>query len=613
MRTIEPAAPPVRRWSALLALLLIPLSAALIAYPREMQAADQAPLPQDILTAPWLFAALYSGWAAVLAVCAVGQGRAAPRWFGLTLAVDFSLVSRGIWDAYFPARGPDAIANMSTVAVLPELGSLSHSTEVFYRDFPGLHFLTSSLAQLSGLGLFDAVTLILFAIAAVAAALHYLVARAILKDSRTATLAALLALQGSLFFANFAFFPSFLGLVFIAAFLYLLVSDGIDPLRRVFLAILLLGAATVSHFISAVMLLAFLAGVSALGWLQRREQRRVVPAWGSLLLYAVAPLAWLSYWGTDSFANLAQMATTVVDYLEPDQFLGYGQLVAKANLAGETLPLWMRADRLFWLAVIYAAGSLAVVGWLIARRPARDVELKAVAAFLGLAGFTAIVVLPLGGEQLQRFFMYAPLVTVPFLLRYVQLASAGWQRSLLAVSAAAFVLLAAPTFLTHSTNVTYWVFTPEEFATAEFVAARSAPLEVDGLTIFAGASRAPFWLHFPNADYAGYPPSSDIEDVRGFWTAVSDTLSDFESPDGGAPARLFVASTADQRYYGRLLGLRPDAPEWRAAGVRLARADRIYDAGEEAVYIRLPARDQGRTAEPALRLGDGVSDASARQ
>src|SRR3990172_3744080 len=460
----------------LLALLLIPLSAALIAYPREMQAADYAPLAQDILATPWLFAALFSGWAAVLAVCAVGQGRDAPRWFGLALAVDFSLVSRGIWDAYFPARGPDAIANMSTVALLPELGSLSHSTEVFYRDFPGLHFLTSSLVQLSGLGLFDAVTLVLLAVSAVVAALHYLVAQAILKNSRLATLAALLALQGSLFFANFAFFPSFLGLVFIAAFLYLVVSDGIAPLPRTLLAALLLGGATLTHFVSAVMLLSFLVGIAAFALLRRRPAEMAFSGWSSLLLYAVAPLAWLSYWGTDSFANLAQMATTVVDYLGPDQFLGYGQLVARANLAGETLPPWVRADRLLWLAVIYAAGSLAVVGWLIARRPARDVELKAVAAFLGLAGFTAIVVLPLGGEQLQRFFMYAPLVTVPFLLRYVQLASAGWQRSLLAVSAAAFVLLAAPTFLTHSTNVTYWVFTPEEFATAEFVAARAAPL-----------------------------------------------------------------------------------------------------------------------------------------
>src|SRR3990172_8767710 len=219
----------------LLALLLIPLSAALIAYPREMQAADYAPLAQDILATPWLFAVLYSGWAAVLAVCAVGEGREAPRWFGLALAVDFSLVSRGIWDAYFPARGPDAIANMSTVALLPELGSLSHSTEVFYRDFPGLHFLASALVQVSGLGLFDAVTLILFAISAVIAAVHYQIALTLLGDVRLATLGALLAMQGSSFFMNFAFFPSFLGLMFIVAFLYLLLARDIDPLRQALL------------------------------------------------------------------------------------------------------------------------------------------------------------------------------------------------------------------------------------------------------------------------------------------------------------------------------------------------------------------------------------------
>lgn len=453
-------------------LWLVAATAVLLLYPKS-PSLNYAPVGPTInVFDNWpLFAALYYLWIASLAVLVFSLGAHRRNyWEGWALAAIFVLVFRGIWDIPFPERWSDGLLNATTAKFIGAYGELPLGRNLVYLDFPGLHLLTTSLWQMTGLELLDSVALVMVVLDLLAASLFYLVSLRLLGDVRLATFAALLMMQGNMVFAKFFFYPGYLGLLFVALLSLLLLRGGeaiIEGGQRRFIAILLLGAATITHFISSLMFLFLIIGI----YLARQLARGTRPAllWSTPLLFVALPLTWEVYWALHTFGNLARFFPDLADNFSLDQFLTYAFGVGGANL-GPQVPLWASLTRLLWMALLLGIGSIVGLAGLLGQNKLPSEQAKATGALLGVALLSVIATLvSSGGFEYYRFLMYAPLFTAPLLLAFISGQKALVRGGSFLALGLLFVGMSVPTFFAHAGTVAAEIFYPPEYASGRFL------------------------------------------------------------------------------------------------------------------------------------------------
>jgi len=569
----------------LLWLVLVAMTVALLAYPRQM-ALEYSPIQSlDAVEPLPLFGALYYTWMATLVSLLLLQERGrAGQWHGLALVGVFVLVYRGFWDIPFAAdKGADSVLNAATADYIRSVGEIPFGhPNITYTDFPGLHVLTATLAAVTGLPTSDVITVMVLLMDLLLAAILYLIGLRLLDDSRWAGIAALLAMQGGIVFARLPFYPGTLGLLFVSMFLLLALSQREEMFAgpsHVLAALVLLGATTITHFVTSTLLPFLLLGM----WLVTHARRGGKGSFRSstILLYAVVPAVWLIYATVQTFDRLASVSAEFSDNLLRDGFLRDVLLVGGSNFGAE-VPIWATMLKLFWLVLLFGAGTVAALSRLGRLGSLPSVEAKALGALLGilLLSATATLVSP-GGNQFLRYPMYAPLVLASFLLLGLGRSTPALRKAGVGALVVSLVVLAVPTFLAHHPTVRMDVFYPYERAPAQMLSRYSDGTGVD-LTAPA-LGHAPYVGYLPNARYAGTPESHDLKDEDGVWAYLDGQLGNFVSGTRDRVA-IYVLSARPPVYFRHNFGIALNDPRWDAIRSRLEGQAAVYDNGFVTLY-----------------------------
>jgi hypothetical protein len=575
--------------------LLILLTVALISWHKSLQL-EYAPVQSlRVLNRLLVFGILYNVWIAALVLFVFLEWRSrTASYMGLILIGSFALVYRGMWDLLMPDWWVDGLSNIITAEAISTLGRVPRSVPNFpYWEFPGLHVLASSLSQVTSLEMFKAVAFLQLTFDVFLGWLYYLVFHRLLSDSRSACLSAILAMMGNVVYAALFFYPGFLGLIFIGLFfLFLLDQQKNDKLRQGMLVVpLLLGAVTITHFVSSMVFLSFLLGLGTVSLLEAKfvREARMPQLEFSTSLFIGIPVAWLVFWGTQSFHNLVILGSEIQRNLRLDQFLGYAFQGVSTNI-GASLPLWARTVRVFWLLTIFGLGSILSLVNAFRIRRLNLFERVVVGCFLGVGALSLTVTLvSTRGFEYFRYLFYAPFFTVPFLLKACQ-DFRPFRKLVIPGIGIVIAALSLPTFLVHHASVEQYAFYPAEYAAGRFLSSASASARGRQLMVFGlGFSALPVIYFVPDSVYLTEGQASiDLVDKQGLWRSVEKQVAEFTRPGATGRGKVFVISERPRVYYRHLFGVDVDDPRWRLITERLSDESAIvYENGGVHLYLGL--------------------------
>lgn len=536
-----------------------------------------------------LFGVLYLVWiTSLLLLLFTKGGERKSHWEGLALAGIFALVFLGFWKIIAPISPSDFILHSTTTEYISSQGSLSSHPNIGYIDFPGLHILTLSIHQITGLDVFHAAAIIPVFDALLFSALLYLLFSKSLKNPYLAVFAVLLLIQGS-WVIWFCFYPGSLGLVLLTAFL-----AWINRKEHAFLAtwqdrliaIILLAAVTMTHLVSSICFFFILLGVylgqrlSRLGkGITQYEQEGMV-GWSTLVLFLVIPLAWEIYSAVATFGNLATAPSKFIADLTEGEFLLYSTSIVQANL-GEVIPLWARLTRLFWLFFIFGFGGILWLRNLFRLRTLTLVESKETWEMLGIALLSIPLFIGAGGGELVRIMVYIPFFTVPIILRFFLSFRSQLKRYAFNLLAVAFLILSFPTFLAYNNEVSTNAHYSYEFSAASFV--HSVYGSGANLSVFSvGEGNYPIRRFVLDAYYrhAGSAFTA-LESEDEAWQGIDKVVTAYENPRRQS---ILIFSERAKTPYQHIMGIDPNHPKWEELEHRLQGGSKIYDNGHVQIY-----------------------------
>lgn len=571
-------------WIAALWFTLVLLSVVLIAYPKHL-IMEYAPV-QSLRVFPnlWLFGGLYYAWFAGLVAILFFPRRfgSVSVWEGSVVASLFALVNRGMWDILLPDWWADGLSNIVTSQFIIDSGRIFQSNpNIAYLDFPGLHILAASLAQLTGIDVFSTASILLLLLDLLTALLLYLICLEILRETRLAALAALLGMLGNVLFAVFFFYPGFSGLVLLSAFILVLIKHAPSmAVSHWSLALILLAGVTVTHFVSSVAFGFVLLSTFTIGYLARWLR---IPA-TTVVFSGVVPAAWLIHYTRLTFYNLTVMGSHVLRELTENP-LYWIATVARANFGGNE-PTWVTATKLFWLVAIYGLGTLSILLYAFRLKTLETPSRVAISAFLGLTALSlAAVLLSVGGFEFFRFLTFAPLFTAAFLVLFLRDSTHFWSKAGPLALLLITIVLSLPTFLAHRPRVEQYAYYPHEYAVGRFIFSTGGDgrlqvysLGFSHLPVLRYNAHARFWTE----GLANLSLRSEV----GLWEGVAELLVGFQSHGLKEGQSVFLYSDRPKVYYQHIFQINPRSRMWLQLEERLSRTNLAYDSGHAKVYAR---------------------------
>ncbi len=567
------------------------LTVALFAYPIR-PTVDYSPM-QSLSAIPNvpLFAALLYVWLTVLFSLFLLMKES--KWAQVTLVVVFALVSLGIWVVMAGGNSGEAQVHAAHVDYINRLHHLRIIVPNFsYFQFPGLFVLASSLAQVTGLSTWNVVVTLVLLEDALFAALLYLAFYNASRSPHLAWLGVLLVIQGSplLNKALSQFHPGSFVLLFYAAFLFLVTRQarGIPDLwQNRLLVVVLLGAATVTHFVTSIALLVVVAGMALLrqltGRLPQLAGQKYTVVLPGILLPLVLPLAWEVYHAVYVFDDVANLFVGTWEKFAGGELLTrYADDQVGGYVGGSSAPLWALALRYFWLLVVLGLGGVVLLWNLLrARRLSPDV-LKMTGGAVGIGLLSVLIAFSSGSANTFRFLFYMPLFTVMALLVWIAASGQRVRRFGSWALALPIFILFLPTFLNNNFTIGLNVYYPTEAASAEYLRANYGRGE--NLTVFS--NRAPLFYRIPDATFS-FPDPLAVGEER-FWKELQENVQSFKGAPGEEyGSRIWVYSRRVPSALQHLLGRDPLAvPEFgRIFQQEVPQAaSRIYDNGGTQLY-----------------------------
>lgn len=567
----------LRRLDFWLMPLLFGLTVALLLFPTSLQWQYQHLQSPDFFQNVRLFAVLYYLWLGLLLFLII-RARS-PAW-GLALAALFALVHLGFLIIHTPqGRWEDWQRSLLDAAVLLEGEGKIDFTMGGYFEFPAAGILGASVASVTGLEIFDIRTPLLLWYVVTLAALLFALYRGIFGVTHLAAFAVLLAIQSNMVLTQLHFHPAFWGILPIIAFLLVLNrrnrGDALTTEDK-FLVILLMGAATISHFVSSMVIVGVAAGVYVV---QKLRRRRELIALGTLGLFVVMPLAWEMYWAIAVFRSLTGYLPQLADNLARGELFFQTATITRANVV--ELPLWVTAIRSFWWVLVYLLGALIALGNLARMNKLSLQDARGTGALLGLGAFCAAgTLLSPGGIQFNRYIMYGSFLAVPVVLAFV--VQRRWHKLLLPALLGVVFLLSFPTILAHNSTISSTAHKPSDHNAGQFVG-KATGGDAARVRVFGDPVIATF--DNPSIVSIGYELASfrsADELSAGMRDYVSIYLRERDSSDGGQlPIFLFSDRLVTSAQH--LFGILPDDPLWTEIADSLGQASQIYDSGRQQI------------------------------
>jgi hypothetical protein len=539
-----------------------------------------------------LFAALYSVWMATLLLLIFSMDDKKGHLEGMILAAVFGLVFWGFWAIIAPNRTGDGISLATSVNYVSTKQTISG--HIAYSDFPGLYTLGSLLQQITGMETAVTTTALSLVEYLILSSLLYAIFVRSLRSSLAATVATVLLVQGCWIWSRATFFyPGFLGFIFLAAFLVLTYRKegpifGTNQDRV--MAFILLAAATVTHFVSSVIMFFILLGVYSVQAASSKlfeppEYRRNLEMinWPILGLFIIVPLVWELYWAVSTFGGLTQYIPKLINEFSEGTLFRYVTTLGGMNLGGQA-PLWASLVRWFWLGLIYGVSSLLAVATLIKIRRLNIREKRELGTLIGIAifGITSFFASP-GGVEGQRLLMYLPVVLIPIMLRYVFDLRASFKMIAVGILVCLFFVLSLPSFLAHNNTISTDAFYPQEFSAGKYVLRIYG--DTDILSLFSGGQDTDKAIRYfvISSTWHGESPLVGRENVATVWQELDKVITEFENSQSARSVYIFSERTKTP--YQHFFGIESDDPEWVEVEQRLEKNNMVYTNAFVQLYM----------------------------
>jgi hypothetical protein len=530
-----------------------------------------------------LFGALYYVWfALILILLLFPSGKQGSRdWENVGLLAIFTLVFSGIWVTLTHGYYGE-VFNYATPMkfALAESRMPSYIPYFGYIEFPGLHLLGAATVQITGLRIFDTITLLLLLQSVLLFTLSYLLFKNSFNDTRLASIATLIVITGSLDIARILpiFHARGLALIFLAAFL-LTVSKEKPVFNKspelILLSLIILLATIVTHAVTSFVFLLIFLGM----YLVQRFAKSNLVSISLLTLSLVFFFTYQMYLSVHAFGNLSNLATIGVKNVFGGEFLSAwtAQVISK-NVAG-SWPLWAAITRYFWGVVVLFGAILGLRNLLRIKR-VPSVEVKEAGGLVGAGSFTVMTSLLSGGaEAIGRFLYYIPFFAVPAVLRFVSgLGGSRLKRLPLAILAVLLFALSFPTFLVHHNLVSTATYYPSEVNSLQFIGSQAD--ETEAFVNEQNATMVNYYLPYarPNVVYFYGVPAVTEE---AWLKEINNWVMGFKRSDDA----WLIFSERCQNILRHQFGTDPTTtPQWREMMDRLDEENLIYSNGFVQLY-----------------------------
>jgi hypothetical protein len=594
--TLIPAATVLRQ---ALWLLFFALTAALMTYPTHLRLRYEAVQSLSGLEHVPLFAGLYLSWLLLLVVLLLSDGKSR-LWKKAVLVGLFALVFLGFWLLAEPntALRYDGVGNAAYVQYLfryPGAGLSVDHPNLSYFNFPGMHLFALAVVEATGLEVVQSVAAALAAHLLLVSLLVYLLLLRVLGHSTWAALGALLTIQGNIMLARYSFYPGFWALPFALVFLLLLLAH--PPGRALFdtwagrlLAVTVLGATTITHLVTGLLLFTVLAGVYVVrSWRKLGGGSRAVSVLGfTMATFLVIRLSWDVYWASHFLEQVTKVTEAVIDnILENGVTVYFYSFNRSASYIGERVPVWAVAVRSFWWVTVYGAGLLLGLARVVRVKSLGLSDELMAGGLLGVVGLSGLVtLLSPGGSEFYRFLFYGAFFTVPIALLHVVRLPASARRLALKVTVSLFFALSFPTFLAHNNLVGVSTYYLAELEAGRFLKETSGR-NGSGLIVFNDPNEnGVLFFSIPDASFVTTPQGSELRGKDDFWKAVNKHVHAFTVFDAGAANRNAVFYLSQRRITlaEHLFGAQPQDPEWKELQDNLAVTNKVYENGTVQAY-----------------------------
>ncbi len=515
----------------------------------------------------------------------MGEGEG--DWEKLVLVCVFSAVFLGFWTIVTQnGLSNEGVYNTAHVKYLNEVGRVPVGHRALgYFDFPGLHLIGSSVSQVTGLDAMKASAVIVFSQALGLAALLYALFRRLLNSAYAAPLAVLLVIVGNISLDKLNFFhPRNLGLILLVTFLVLLFRHKdklFGTVQDKLLMLILVAAATMTHFVTAFLLFFIMLGIYVVQKLDRTNAEKAP----SLIIFLVFPLAWAMYWAIITFQSLTGTFPKVLaDLAEGKDVLWFLTMMQQANV-GERLPLWANISRLFWWVLIYGFGSILGLWNLLRLKKLSPMEKRAIGVLLGIIMISVVSTLASGGgARFDTYILYGAFAAVPILLWFLLSLRNRIRKYALICLVILFFTLSFPTFLSHNNMIEFDAWYPEEHASGEFLESNFA--EAGKVHLFGGE-----WVqlltnyYVPSASFHTVHSVLYMKDETGLWAEIEKLSTGYEDLAGSLGGEvIFIWSKRLMLPYQHFFGVTPEHPNWQELRDKLSYDDKIYDNGNVQMF-----------------------------
>ncbi|MCL0052917.1 hypothetical protein M1M86_00255 [Dehalococcoidales bacterium] len=556
-------------------ILLLALTVTILLYPVSISADHPLPV-QTIYLFPLLslFAGLFYFWMLLLLVLLFSNRNHSLEKVSLCLV--FALVFSAYWILITPwGASGDGLYHMAAVRYIRQTGEITFGAHTFfaYLQFPALQLVTSSMAEISGLGDFQARTILLVALNLSFTLILYVAFLKLLKNPFYSSLAVILCIASSILIPTSIshLHPVALATLFIALFLLLVTEDNEQWLaswERRLLFILLLSSATIGHLYPPFLFFFILLSMYALYyWFKVKG----APS----LTIVFMPLVWIFSWelyGVGQsfvFEKIIPFWPAILEDLRAGEFLWATKQTLTANV-GLGYPWWGNVTRLFWWSFVLGIGTFLMLLMLPRLKKYGHLERFQVSALVGtllttLLGAVGTVGAVHGG--ISRYLWVGPFFVAPCLIKFLmesRVKKLGPPFLFIAL-----LLFSFPMFLTnHDTLCAKLVF-PSEHSAGKFI---EATLSSEKL----------YWYGYGYQLSLYYVPGAKVFSAveaygrkeQEIWSSIDRIVEDFVKSKQGA---IFVDSKRLRLPYQEYLGIPTDHPKWKEMEEFVSQRDKIYD------------------------------------
>lgn len=583
----------VRRvYRIILWIILLFLTVLILSFPVQLTL-DYHPVASTyVFQDPLFFGILFSLWMFIIVF--LGSSIKTQKWEGLVLVCLFGLVFIGFWTIVTPLGRGDMETSLSHIKLLEVQGRILSLTHWNYTgfDFPGIYFAVLFLSKAIGLDILASTNLLLIFLDIVLSALLYCLFSAILKSTRLATFAGIIAIMGNQILVGMYSFQVTLALPLLAAILFLSIRNEqwAWNSREMLLTTIILTAITIIHFVTSLLLFFVLLGMY---FVQRLGNKRLVNI-RILMLSITLPLAYEILWAIRTMSLVTGMVPKIISDFTSGESLLALDMLSQSNIGG-AVPLWANVTRIFWWVFLYGLGTALAVGWLAKRTKLDSINSKVVGGLVGviLLGATATIV-SYQGHQFHRLILYGSIFTAPIILGFFLKIGKNWKKLFFVSLAVLCILLAFPSFIINNDNITVSAFYPHENSVGQFLAfscGNGSGVLLFSPSVESGPKTAYYYV--PEAVFANPPLFTAMKDENGLWQETNKNLVNFESAaqalsQGLVQRRAIYMDDLGMRVvYQHIFGTDPNAEGWRMQDETLrASQNKVYENGFDELYTR---------------------------